>query len=470
MKRCLCAVMLVVLLLCACSNQTQNTGSGDVQPVAASPSPVPATQITEPTPESTPDDRPALWISDVLEDGYTVIADNGDPILDETACVYVYTWQPIYDLLLSELYESTQEESMTPLEMEGTLYVPELNENQAIQVYRPYPFDDGPDEKYFKRIAYTRADGSYEAMMLLGDEEKKDISIAAMEPNLRHETYEFAFSGTYILDEVKAKLSDGRFDAYIPQGFSMSGGSFGDVNGDGIEDAVLYFVSDGVQTESYSGVMPMFVLIGQPDGGYAVESKNSRALYTSYRSAFYPVAGDGFIDIVYDMTGGAACHHLGVYRFWYDTTQSDWLLKEYSYQPAYTADYEQDIPPSFVTALPQMVDCSVAEFVGGTFYTTSVDWEYFDEVVEMGSFAWGGTAMEYTLGVKINEETQSYEGYIYLRYSSIESGGFIQTVQGAMTTGQKLDVAADTAKKSFTINGDTWVLADHDEDAFHLVK
>jgi len=82
---------------------------------------------------------------------------------------------------------------------------------------------------------------------------------------------------------------------------------------------------------------------------------------------------------------------------------------------------------------------------------------------------WGLFNEDFALAVKVNSNGGYYEGYIFEVYESIDSGGFKQTLRGVYKSGTSLTVTSNEKEKSFSVNGDTWVLSEND-DSFYLLR
>ena len=462
-------LLIVVALLSGCSDKspsgeptpsdTPPTHTASELPETTAPSIVP----TPETPTTTSAQLFGIRASAALEEGCSVIsANSGGYEYDESVYVYLYTNEPIRDVIISAVCEGTENEKAELLVQGISIYVPELTPKQALRMLDPYPLY-GDTRNYYTQIAYTNSNGKYEEALLLGEDTP---ILEPVNPLVFGDEYYEDFG--LFPEDFKAKLLAGVFSAYIPKGLCIAGGALGDVNDDGTEDALLYFISDSPRTAAYTGIMPLFVLVGQPDGGYVVEKKNAEALFTPYRSSSYPVAGDGYIDIVYDYVGGAACHHTQVGRFLYSTTERDWLLAGFSYQSTYNSNYSENLTPRLVRPLPDFANLPLEKFNGGEYYNSADNWAQFDAVCELVVPSWGEHSEIYTLAVVVDEISGCYEGYIYLHYESLDSGGFIQTIHGEYELGAELVVTSNDEEMAFMIQGDAWKLDEYDSDAFYL--
>jgi hypothetical protein len=261
----------------------------------------------------------------------------------------------------------------------------------------------------------------------------------------------------------------GDFDMHIPKGLCIKDVSLGDINGDGIIDVLISLKTAGYHAAAYGAEVPLFLLLGQQGGGFIVEQKIPDVLYGYYRNLSHSEAGNGYIDIVYDLVDGAACHHTDTSRFWYDEIENDWLLKEFYYQQAFSAD-----PHAFVCALPEMMDLPLSEFAESRLTQGYIitNLEFFDTVCELPvESSNDGIHLSYTIAAKVDSTNMYYEGYILMQF---ESDGwvsfFIQTIRGEYEAGTPLAITANNEDLSFTIQGDTWRRSEHDIDDFELVE
>ena len=479
-------LILSILLTCACTQKP--AGDTPSTPPSQSVSPPPEPDSPSPSPVSSQDTPslpavPAVRVSAELEDGCVVIAGHDVNALYDTSVPYVYLYadEPVYDLLVSGTYMRTKDASSSVEYMYtgGNLYVPALSSNQAILMPDPYPSDLEDGEIHCTHIAYTNSAGKYETVQLFGEAENNNPSLEFAEPRLSDKIYSEIHYGdesydylNFFPEDFSEKMLQGDFDDYIPKGFCIMNGSLGDVNGDGTQDALICLMSS---TDSmvavYSSIVPLFVLIGQPDGGYVVEYKVADALFTPYRSKSFPVAGDGYIDVVYSYTGGAASHRTQTMRFFYDKSKNDWLLKEFSYQPTCNVDYSEELPSEPVRPLPDFAGLPLKKLTRHEFYYSVPDWDYFDAVCDYAVPSYNNSySTVYTLAVNLNESTGYYEGYIYNYYESLKSGGFIQTIRGEYSPDTSLVIKANAEDGAFTICGDVWTMAEYDSGTFHLTK
>ena len=94
-------------------------------------------------------------------------------------------------------------------------------------------------------------------------------------------------------------------------------------------------------------------------------------------------------------------------------------------------------------------------------------WDYFDEVKPLKVSSWGDKNDTYMLAVKLDQAAGYYDGYIYKRYASSETGGFVQTIRGAYTADSALVVNVNEDDKSFVVQGDTWCI--ELDDMFYMM-
>ena len=426
-------------------------------------------QMTSP---SSLDYDPAVRISGVLENGLLVIAEcvGASWREEKTPSLYLLSDTIVCDILISEVLEN--EDGF--IEIGGLSYIPELTAGQAVVLYDLFTFTN------YYRVAYTNDAGNYESVLLFLDENEVP-KLTPTDPKLMDTLFDSEFflvdhdyyhsESGLLLDKLRRKAEDGDFDDYIPTGFCVLSGSLGDINNDGIEDALICLITDGYRPAFYYADTPLFVLIGQSDGSYIVDQKIPGLLFAPYKSSSYTFAGPGYIDIVYDYVNGASCAHIYANRFVYDPIKNDWLLKLMSYQPAYTMDWGERIAPAFVDPLHDLIDLPLGQFNRDLFYNSPTQWELFNEVSILTIPSYSDFNHVYTLAVKANNINGYYEGYIYMYFESINSGGFVQTLRGVYRKGTSLVVTSNDEERSFTINGDIWVLFDDDPwDAFHLSR
>ena len=455
--------------------------------------------------ESELDYIPAVRVSTALEPHNTVVAEAGINWNDEEGFyVYLYADRTVYDILISAVYklpvgERVHSEDHQPpefIELCGFLYVPELSAGQAVMLIDPYPYADpyayadayvdagsrskGSEIDNYTRIAYTNSDGKYEAVIILGDKGKETPGLAPTHPYILDRRYDpdFYISESSYWDfpamppnPFTEKMQTGAYDDYLPQGFCISSGSLGDINGDGIEDAVICLSTEGCRVGVLGYVMrtPLFLLVGQPGGEYVIEQKIPGDMFTPYRSSACPIAGTGYIDIVYDIEDGATHDYLETYRFCYDESRNDWLLKEFSDVPKYADGNSEAITtPALVRALPEFMGLPLSKFDRNSFYDGYTNHDYFDAVGILtlpSGASWYRYSEIYTIAVIVERATGYYEGYIYnnINIDSYDDdvGYLMQTIRGDYRSDSSLAVTVSETGGSFAIQGDTWVLNGH---------
>jgi len=401
---------------------------------------------------------PALRVLGTLGIGVQVVAELSDDIWREPESQYLYllTDETVFDMLISIVRGDVYDELTESL---GLFYYPELRAGEAISltdVRKQCIIMNG-----ICKIAYTNCEGEYEATIIMYDDTTPVlVPINPMPLETLCDAYYYYPQAA----EFHEKLISGVFSDYIPAGFCVSAGSLGDINADGIEDALLCLSTGGYRAAAYSGVMPLFLLLGQQEGGYIIEQRISGVLFTPYRSSSYVIANNGYIDVGYDVVDGAARHYTHIGRFRYDAERNDWLLKEISYQP--TFDHSGVTIPAFVRAPPHILDLPLGCYNNNAFYSNPAEWSSFDAVVSFGVPSYGVYSSIYTLAININKTAGYYEGYIYYYYESLEIGGFIQTIRGGYNVGSELEITVDESEEAFIVLGDVWKMSWYDEYSF----
>ena len=235
-----------------------------------------------------------------------------------------------------------------------------------------------------------------------------------------------------------------------------------DAHDQAVASAPICLITDGYRPAMYYGPMPLFVLIGQPGGGYVVEQKIPQMLSNFYRSSWLFTAGDSYIDIVYYEVNSDACYH-----FRYDADMNDWLLKLFYHTPSLYYDGSGHRVADFIDALPDIMDMPLRRFNRDVFWNARLEKQFFDAVKTFSAAnpLWEDQQVTYTIAVKLSASGDYYEGYIHERNESYS--GFIQTIRGECIAGTPLTITVDEEAVSFTIQGDTWQRSEWDADAFY---
>ena len=411
---------------------------------------------------------PTIVVSNVQNDS-TIIAVDGQRLREEhnSLDAYILTNDVVYDMLVSIVFEIGE---FDYIEAGSGLYIPVLSVGESVCLTSRF-------ESNLWRIAYTNSAGEYEAVLMYWDKSDGLFMLSPIEPMLVNEYYDVTYFDdenyrhySMFTDEFRNKVLTDDLSIYVPSGFVISSGSIGDINNDGIEDAIICLTSAGRRIAAYHGVMPLFALIGQLDGGYVVEHLNQGALYTPYRNSTYPIAGTGYIDMVYNYVSNYTSHFTEVYRFFYDSEKHEWLLKEFLSQPTYSTDYSERMPYSFVQALPSFYNMRLIEFVGDIYSTSQIEWNYFDMIAQ-GWFPDASASANkhlYTLALRVNDNEGYYEGYIHRSSELSDSGFFVQTIRGNIELDALYSITIDEENYSFIINNDKWKFNSHNGESFYL--
>jgi len=405
---------------------------------------------------------PALRVCDRFGKGIQVVADYTDDIWLNTDSRHFYLLadETVFDILVSIVLCNDYDELIESL---GLFYYPELKAGEAINFTGVLERCDFIDS--YCKIAYTNCDGKYEATIVVYDDATPVLM--PIDPMPWETLYDTQYYNRQT-GEFHKKLISGVFNDYIPAGFCVSAGSLGDINADGIEDALLCLTTGGYHAAAYYGIMPLFLLIGQQDGGYSIEKRISDVLFTPYRSSSFVMANNGYIDVGYNIVDGAARQYTHIGRFHYDADRNDWLLKELSCQPAF--DDSGVIIPAFIRAIPNCLDLPLSSYNHNTFYNNPVDWSSFDAIESFSAPLYSEHNGTYMIAINVNRANVCYEGYIYHCYESWESSDFIQTIRGVYEVNSKLDIVVDESKRAFSVQGDVWKMSEYDDSAFILCR
>ena len=425
------AFLLVCLMLGGC---------GEVE---AAPTPTPTVAVTV-VPEVT-QSASALQVSDELGERSVVAELNAWGEWE----LFLFSDEPLSELLISILmrYETVDKEIVIE-ERAAQLYLPELAAGEAIRMA-----DEMPEELPHFQISYLTAAGKYEVVHL-GDNGRDGGGILIpAEPRLNGALYlgegrddvhaRNVYSGN--MEGVMPLLESGALADDVPMGLTVYGGAVADINCDGIEDVALSLVSDGAINAYYiSFLSPVHLLLGKADGGYEVAQKFESDLFVPGRGSSHIEAGEGYIELHYELVGGAFSNHTMVLRFSYDAAAEDWILSEFGYCFTYRPNYMIQVPDMIAAPEHLRVPISthnVREAV------EEVRPELYDVTAEFGNRFFA-----------VNRTETGYEGviYYYWEYNGETHTGITCTIAGELPADMELAVRPTEWADRFYIGNDRW--------------
>ena len=503
-KRIICASLVLALSLMptACSRTDREAMVSEAEPTAtASPSPEPtANPSPKPTPSAAPvspsqktydgirqeflDYVPALEVcypaeSEDTPDVVTSYvsfhfqydAERRGIDLAEEPYHLMLCEETLFDIAVGVVIESTVAETWQSLYGETSHtydplgYIPELKPGQAIKI-------QGIDHGSFRiHVEYTTGQGVREAVFLVYDAETDAVHPLPVEPYPRamydedwYEVQRWHYDS--FPDAFLEKVRGGVFDEYVPDGFSISSGSLGDVNADGLQDALVGLTPNGFSSAGLflSGPVPLFILLGQPEVGYVVSHKIDRALFTAQRGKSWPVAGTGYIDIASKGSSGASVTNSSLYRYQYDAMKKDWVLSGLAKYHNYYSDYDDGgdtfyyLEPELVAPRPSMMGRTLLQPRSGASDALE-DWSYFDAATRMEAPypSSDPTATQtFIVAVKTDLYAGYYYGYIYRDWPGSEPS-LRTTIRGAYWPGAELEIIVNEEDYSLRILDDTWI-------------
>jgi|GEM_PF-6841925 len=402
-----------------------------------------------------PDDElftSVINISDTIDEDIQIINELSRYSYEKKEqSAYLISAEIITDIYISEIVESLEG---LYNEREGLVYVPELSPKQAIIL-----FDFFKEDELYK-IAYINEIGTYESILFSISEDgalefthiEPRFKLQLIDDNFREYSSDYSFEP--IPDGLTDKINQGVFRDYIPTGFRIADGSMGDINNDGITDVLLSLITDNYRVADYSGELPLLILLGQADGSYIVERKIPGILFTGGENFSYPVAGEGYFDIILEYSKGAVGHDININRFIYNPLKNDWLLKSFSYQHDISTIGNPNYP-ELISPFPDMIDLPISYFDREWFYNNQTSWDYFDEI----SILKHGQRDTFTLAIKVRNDIDCYEGYIYKSFGNNDSSGrFIQTVRGTIRNNIKPIITSNDEDLTFSVYDNIWKL------------
>jgi len=409
------------------------------------------------------------WVKSTLEQGFVEVSGHElTGAVEMLPRVYLYTDEPILNILVTTVEITIKDGAARNIVTGTQMFVPGLATGQTLRIFSQYPIDynDSAGSQYTK-ISYTNSAGELESALLLW-ERGEEPSLLPVEPDTSGMIYDEAFIGSRDLfpADFRDRMLGGDFDDYVPKGTRIAAGSLGDINDDGIEDAMICLAPDAYNSPDIRGIMPMLLLIGQPGGGFYVRQVIPDRLFLPTTNISYPVAGNGYIDIIYNFFDGPSPFS-NIGRFRYYTEESDWLLDEFSYQPIVARSDEGIVPTGLVRALPDSAGLPLRsiEPTFQVYYGGPPDWDFFDAIatLEVPSH---DNAVVYTLAVVLDRDAGIYEGYIHL--DSGWGATLIQTIRGEYLEGTDITITANEEDFTFTVQEDTWEICDREGPFFYL--
>lgn len=307
--------------------------------------------------------------------------------------VTVFGVTPVYD-----------SDSTSYISGEFFQYIPTLNVGEEISI------DMSHDDSNLA-LAYETKDGEIHFAIVVqhGDELQLAIPELSLGETGYDNGYDLSIAINYGEDgyPLLPYLKSGALA--VPPTMRVVGGDVGDVNADGLPDAVVCLDTNISHSVMRSSSALLAVYLGQPDGSFTLTALNNTALFMPYRSSCGVVAGEGYLDIQYSLVGGALPHHTEVDRFSYDSEQDGWFLTEFCHQHDFGSfnGVGIDTKPEPIAAPPGLYGTPLTDFSRYGMESAYFQEDYYDAT---GDF-WG-----MTIGVRINEATGYLEGVIHRKY------------------------------------------------------
>ena len=123
-----------------------------------------------------------------------------------------------------------------------------------------------------------------------------------------------------------------RVERFIPKGYEVLNFTKGNLNRDGIDDAILILkvINENESSTDNSPKRPLYILIGNANGGYKLATKNSNCVLGIRDGGMMgdPFSGvaikNGYFSIEY--YGGSSWRWVKVITFRYDSDRDNWFL------------------------------------------------------------------------------------------------------------------------------------------------
>ena len=449
-------ILFVLLLLAGCGAPKPAAVPTDAPTPAPTAAPV---ETPAPAPAPTPIPVPeisALQVSDSPE-GRSVAAEaNAGGEFEH----YLYSDEPLYDVLVSEIYLEPEGDELVFWETGSVLYLPVLPVGQVIRLIAAMP-----ETIPFVQVSYCTDEGAYEVAQLCYNGRDGGAIMVPAEPQLKGALYlgEDGDGGApthyiWASDEVIDLLESGALEGYIPTGFTVFDGAYADVNGDGIGDVVLALVSDGnVAAGMYYADLPVHILLGQAGSGFKTAQRFESGLFMPYRSDCRVEAGEGYIEFHYSLVGGAMPHYTAVFRFGYDGAAKNWSLSEYGYCFTYLPNEEYTEQSPEMIAAPAYLQARISDF---DMWETLEGFqpEQYEAVESMPVWVLYSFGSDASIAVAVNRTATGYEGVVFRRYE-FDDGVYysiICTIRGGLAAGESLSIATDEESGMFIIGNSAW--------------
>ena len=390
------------------------------------------------SPGSSPNSSPGSSPSSNPDNSYA-----NSPDSSESSFVYLRFSEPVTHLTAFTIYPQNKALDSFWYESIGIAgYIPAVGTNIVIKA----------DLKSAASFRYVNAHGILETVYL----SLSDGQIICVPLELPKSTDEYPADYKWNMSDDFSTVAN-RIKPYIPKGFYIFDGAAGDINADGIEDAIVCLDIDVYRTRlNDHNTILTYLLIGRPDGGYDTAQYNANALFTPYRNHCGVIAGTGYFEVWGYLAGSASYTYKSTCRFSYIPEQRGWALTMCSYEHSYVNAGEHQF--GLVHALPEHV-ITFPEMKDIFYFSAALDWEAFDAMAEINADYYypsyrDDSQYRIKIGANLHEEEKLYEVFVVSIYDEIIS--FRGTIRGDYHGGE-LTIEIDQNRQAFTIQGDTYL-------------